>query len=77
MPEQAKLTRCHCLLQVRNHGTAAFEKTAAWLKGLGAVEVLPDEGSLRVGSSQQALLVPPRAGGCTHRCMICLPQLQP
>ncbi len=45
-----KLLRLRAVAVVRSHGEAAFDKTAAWLRGLGACEVLRDEGSLRVSS---------------------------
>ena len=49
-----KLLRLRAVAVVRSHGDGPFERSAAWLKGLGASEVLRDEGSLKVGGARRS-----------------------
>lgn len=51
---QALLQLCRVLhlrsvAVIRDHGAAAFERTAAWLRGLGATQVLRDTCDIKVG----------------------------
>ena len=53
-------------------GDSKWDRTAAWLRGLGATEVLKDEGSLRVRAPgvQQPYLALPVPGSPRPRCMM-------
>lgn len=53
----SKLLRLRAVAVARCHGDAAWDKTAAWLRSLGACEVLKDEGSLRVGAGLVVVVV--------------------